>query len=129
MEVTKIQLIEIALNGIGFLAAGALWALVVSIWQDRRHAISSSAGAVKAAADFSPSITPSAESERMMQFVPLLTDRHHPTQRPTTQATGRRNHAEVFAQAARLMAAGTSDDKIKLALPISDGELALMKTR
>ena len=129
MEVTQTQLIEIALNGIGFLAAGALWALVVSVWQNRRHAISNSAGVGQATTEFSPSITPSAESERMMQFVPLLTDRHHPAQRPATQAGGRRNHAEIFAQAARLMAAGTSDEKIKLALPISDGELALMKTK
>lgn len=142
MDVHTEQLIDIALNVAGYLLAGGLWLLVYTAWQNRRAtraagtAKSETVGrtAVAAAAVVPANLAPTPalpkEGRRSLEFVTFRGDRRQsePAAAPTAEATldRRRNRAEVFALARRMLAEGASADAVKSELPVSDGELALL---
>lgn len=140
MDVHTEQLIDIALNVAGYLLAGGLWLLVYTAWQNRRATRAAGtaksetvgrtavAAAAVAPADLAPALP--KEGRRSLEFVTFRGDRRQsqPAPAPAVEAMPdrRRNRAEVFALARRMLAEGASADAVKSELPVSDGELALL---
>ena len=137
MEVTQDQLIGIALNALGYLAAGALWMVIYSFFKERKKAgvavsepvnlnrepkkasAAASTEREKAAVEFislSPSDRPSEPRVRTA-----------PAPGPTGQS--RRNRAEVIRLAREMLKENVNSEKIKHTLPITEGELAMIKNK
>ena len=141
MEVTTKQMIDIALDAAGYLLAGGLWLVVYSAWQNRRAAAKAHAAApaepmvnVPAPEPMKAAAQPK-EGPRSLEFVTFRGNRSasEPAQsaQPTESVESvvpdrRRNRAEVFAMARRMLEQGVSAERVKSELPVSDGELALL---
>lgn len=138
MEVYTEQIIDIALDAAGYVIAGGIWLLVYSAWQNRRAARAAGvteptpAPAPRAATQ-STAAALALEGKRSLEFVAFrgATGAAATASTPpeiSTAAGGdrRRNRAEVFALARRMLEQGASTETVKSELPVSDGELALL---
>ncbi|MDX9856328.1 MAG: hypothetical protein RBT76_00895 [candidate division Zixibacteria bacterium] len=134
MEAYQEQLIDIALNVLGYLAGGAFWLVVYSAWRNRiARAHEREVGASAAQSPVTPAVSgalaaAAADAEFLdLRSVPAVTNAANPGgRRPVAAAGVRRNHREVFALARTMLEKGASTDAVKAAVPISDGELALL---
>lgn len=135
MEVYQEQIIDIALNVLGYLAGGALWLVVYTAWQNRatRTEITSvSNGMATAAQDAQPAAATARAAAADAEYLDLRSIKavdpapKAGTPRPVRPGTNRRNHGEVFALARTMLEKGATVDTIKATVPISDGELALL---
>jgi len=129
METTDI-IIDLALNVIGYLAAGVLSLVIYSIFRrgdqpaaERvERAVAAGANATVAATE---TTAPTAHQSRpgKVQFVGF-------GERTDSPATGhdplRRNRADVLRIAREMIRTGSTTAEIKATLPVSDTELALL---
>ena len=136
MDVMNDRIIDIGLNVIGYMAAGLLWMLVYTVYTSRRKVKAETEGTrtgpqVKTAAG-STAETLSTE-RRKIEFVsfdqPLAEVGPNPalnSESRVTASSSRRNRVEIIRIARQMIEAGSSNDKIRSTLPISDGELTLL---
>ena len=130
------QLIEIGLNVIGYVAGGAFWLVIYSAWQNRRagktETVSEETVSIKKAPTTAAVVQPALATGRDIQYLDLRQVRGSRSKAVKVaggdddSVTRRRDHAEVFATARRMLEKGAEPDTIKSVLPISDGELALI---
>lgn len=131
MELSREIIIDVVLNVAGYVTAGALWLILWSLFSDR--------GTVAAAVAPQPQPVPAARpttdarTERRTEFISLTSDavrtdgEYEERDRLRADATRyQRNRAEVIRIAREMLQSGSSKDKIRSLLPISDGELALL---
>ncbi|MEW6050498.1 MAG: hypothetical protein AB1644_05485 [Candidatus Zixiibacteriota bacterium] len=118
MGISNNQLIDIALNVAGSLAAGGLWLVIFSALRKRRDTESVPRPAVNSSR---PITTPPKGDQRQAEFVNL---RHSPDASKPSAFT--RNRAEVIRIAREMLESGSTADKVKELLPISEGELAML---
>lgn len=126
MELSNDQLINIGLNIVGFLAAGGLMMLIASVFRGRRTALSAITATNSTAKDLKINKTTaqSAMRQKAPTFVPLTgADESQPADNDR-----RRNRARVLELAQQMIADGQSDERIADLLPISQAELAVLKT-
>jgi len=133
MDVLNDQLIDIGLNVLGYLIAGALGMLVYSTFRGRQKAPAA------VPAESAPERTaPTAGGEkRNLEFVSFrpsqaadikeVTLPAEPA-RPRVDRSKRADRAEIVRLAREMIKAGTPGDMIRRTLPISEGELALLQT-
>jgi hypothetical protein len=129
MDISTELLTNVALNAIGFLAAGAFCALVyLSFYRPGRaaardHRAHPLAAAEMAGADREP-------VSRKLKYVRLAEDSEERDSDIVPESQGqaryRRNRAEVIRLAREMMKAGEGRERIKDLLPISETELALL---
>ena len=137
MDVPYDQLIDIGLNVLGYLVAGALGMVVYSTFQ-RRQAVPAAraAAAVPTAKTRAAASTETpTEGPRKLAFVDF---RRSDTSEPngdlagavsrTSGSSTRRDRAEIIRLAREMMQARTPQETIKRTLPITDGELALLQS-
>lgn len=132
MELSREIIIDVVLNIAGYVTAGALWLVLWSLFSDRS----------KAPVQTSPlqTVPPMRErtvgessGERRAEFISLKADATYADaevqerDRLRAEATRyQRNRAEVIRIARSMLQSGSSKDKVRSLLPISDGELALL---
>ncbi|MBN1211692.1 MAG: hypothetical protein JXA92_03870 [candidate division Zixibacteria bacterium] len=136
MEVSQDQLIGIALNALGYLAAGALWMVIYSFFKDRRKAGAAVNEPVRTTggAQTSPETVSPAREKTPVEFINLsrssgAADKPVATSPATGAEQNRRNRAEVIKMAREMLKANISSEKIKHSLPITEGELAMIKNK
>jgi hypothetical protein len=133
MDVLSDQLIDIGLNILGYLIAGALGMLIYSTFHRKSEA---------------PAVTPvtpapitekpaaeSAEGKRSLEFVTFRKPDKAETaevtapaeSKPQVDRNKRSDRAEVIRLARGMIKAGASGETIRRTLPISEGELALLQ--
>jgi hypothetical protein len=132
MDVLNDQLIDIGLNILGYLIAGALGMLVYSTFRrgDRAPA------AVPVEATPTEKNSEPAPDKRSLEFVSFKptptaeigegTAPAEPSQ-PKVDRQRRADRAEIVRLAREMIKAGTPETTIKRTLPISEGELALLQ--
>ncbi len=134
MEVSQQFLIDMALNIGGYVLAGLVSVVIYSLLHRHRQST--------AAAEITPAVTPERQpvlqpagerENRRIEFIKLgerptvAEDNSTPESLPQAGTTGdRRNRTEIIRIARTMLKAGTSDDKIKRLIPISDAELSLL---
>jgi hypothetical protein len=125
MEFSPDMMMDIALNAVGYLAAGALSVVIYVLFTGRGRRADASA--------YAPSGSTAAESARAggvddggrsVEFVRLSQQRTEAA-RPAYMEQ-RRNRVEVIGRARRMLDDGVPTEQIKKSLPISDAELALL---
>ncbi|MCB2230594.1 hypothetical protein KQH82_07755 [bacterium] len=135
MEVYQEQIIDIALNVLGYLAGGALWLVVYTAWRNRASqtgmtsvtdALASSVQDVQPAAAIAHPAAADAEFLDLRSVKQTEPAPKPQPPRPARTGLGRRNHGEVFALARTMLEKGATAETIKATVPISDGELALL---
>lgn len=125
MEFSPEMMTDIALNAIGYLAAGALSVVIYVLFTGRGHRRERRVAApAEAMSTDQTRSNHESGSGRSVQFVRL-------NQQPQDEVTPaymerRRNRVEVIGQARRMLDEGVPASKIKQSLPISDAELALL---
>jgi hypothetical protein len=125
MEFSPEMMTDIALNAVGYLAAGALSVVIYVLFTGRGHRRDGQA-VVPAPAFESDASHPnrSTGGGRSVEFVRLSQQRREET--TPAFAERRRNRVEVIARARQMLDDGMPASKIKQSLPISDAELALL---
>ncbi len=131
MDVLNDQLIDIGLNVLGYLIAGALGMLVFSTFRGNRRV------PVAVPAEVAPPQTPAptaSPGKRNLEFVSFRQD--SPTARPEAPQPAdtrpqidrnkRSDRAEIVRLAREMIKAGAPGETIRRTLPISEGELALL---
>ena len=127
MEVNQTQLLEIGLNALGFLAAGGMLIVLASIFS--RKGRKSQPGETTAA---SPSKTESGGSTGRFQFIDLSGETgglKPPAERSPETALARRNRAEVYELAQRMLQVRKPVQEISDELSMSQAEVNLLKAR
>ncbi len=130
--------IDVGLNVIGFLAAGALMMVVSSMFQRNRRTEMIDEVAVKPteASTAAPKEAdkPKEQSRSSISFV-SFGDKPNRPERTATEKTqraniagGRRNRAEVIRLAKEMIDARKSGEEIRKRLPITEAELAMLDT-
>jgi len=126
MELSNDQLINIGLNIVGFLAAGGLMMLIAGAFRSRKTASLAVADTNGAASNTMTNKT-TVQSNKMQKaptFVPLTES----NQGQPVDNDRRRNRARILELAQQMINDGQSDDRIVDLLPISQAELAVLKT-
>ena len=137
MEVSQDQLIGIALNALGYLAAGALWMVIYSFFKERKKAVAAVSKPVKETVEAKEPETaaPPAREKTPVEFINLSRSTGTSGKpQATVPASGpaeqnRRNRAEVIKMAQEMLKANVNSEKIKHTLPITEGELAMIKNK
>jgi len=137
MEVSQDQLIGIALNALGYLAAGALWMVVYSFFKGRKKAGVAVSEPVKETGDAKAPLAAAspAREKTPVEFINLSrsagTAARPVATSPVSGAAeqNRRNRAEVIKMAQEMLKANVTSEKIKHTLPITEGELAMIKNK
>lgn len=127
MSINNAMLIDLALNVVGYVAAGALSLVVYSMFRrGPRSATRSESVAMKSASQLEPAMMPggTAPDNRVMQYVNFGESARNDD--GPQSLTMRRNRAEVLRVARGMLRSGASDHDIKAALPVSDAELAVL---
>jgi len=124
MEFSTDRIIDLALNVAAYVAAGALWMVMYSLFERRGRIVSEdSATGAPAKTSVTPAVvepmlsTPAAKPGKV-QFIGFG--------KKTTGDPHRRNRAEVLRLAREMIRDGATDGDIKSALPVSDVELAVL---
>ncbi len=133
MDVISEQLMDAGLNALGYLVAGGLGMLVYSVFRSRRRV-----PAVQAVGTESqPQPQPTKKTQdKKVEFINLLSSDSSRAARSSSgnvgsassAGTGRRDRTEIVRLAREMIKAGTPHEMIKRTLPITDGELALLRT-
>jgi len=117
MDVWNDRILDIGLNALGYLIAGALGMLLYSVVYGRRRQT------VSQPSESAPTAGRVDRSEAS-QFVDLRNQTKAPV---AATGAGRRDKAEVVRLARKMMQAGADREMIKRTVPISDGELNLLE--
>ncbi len=108
MEVNQMQLLEIGLNALGFLAAGGMLMVLASMFRNKARKSLPVKNAGTLTATDSQIRAESGRSGRRFQFIDLsgeTGDLTPPVDRSPEAAQGRRNRAEVYELAKRMLQA------------------------
>ncbi len=126
MEISSGFIMDMALETIGYLAAGAFSIVVFSMFHRRRATTATEAGGREL-------IGTATAPERSIQFVKFGQETGRPTgtrdtshRGPDSPGASRQSRADIIRIARGMMKAGATNDKIKKVLPVSEAELALM---
>lgn len=119
------MMMDIALNAVGYVAAGALSVVIYVLFtgRGRRADVSTHAPSGSTAAE-SARAGAVDDGGRSVEFVRLSQQRTEAA-RPA-YLEHRRNRVEVIGRARRMLDDGVPTEQIKKSLPISDAELALL---
>jgi hypothetical protein len=130
MQIPTEQLIDVALNIAGYLAAGGFWLVIYSAWQNRKRRTVEGIATDSPDSAASRPATVAAAAAAGGEFVNFrdrqASDKAAEERGSGDSGTNRRNRAEVFALARTMLSKGVSSDMIKRTVPISDGELAIL---
>jgi hypothetical protein len=136
MEVSQDQLISLALNFVGYIAAGALWMVIFSFYRDRKKAGAAVRGpaAEPVVTKAVPETVKPAREKTNVEFVSLTRSTGQAAAAtvdpaPVVGGQNRRNRAEVIKMAQEMLKANVNSEKIKHTLPITEGELAMIKNK
>lgn len=134
MDVNQIQLLEMGLNALGFVAGGGILVVLASIFR-RKERNSMPAEAVT---ETTPPTkeqlrqTPKRDVNRGFQFIDL-SDRNEKspskTERPSGTTQSRRNRAEVYELAQRMLQSRKPTRDISDELGMTQAEVSLLKAR
>jgi len=133
MDVLNDQLIDIGLNVLGYLVAGALGMLIYSTFHGSRKA--PAVVPVESAQTKGPQSTKVVSEKRNLEFVSFrqadvvgeneISQSVEPT--PRIDRNNRADRVEIVRLAREMIKAGTNGETIRRTLPISEGELALLQ--
>ena len=124
MEFSTDRIIDLGLNVAAYLAAGALWMVMYSLFKRRGRIVSDNSAASvskktsETAAAVEPTLSTPAAKPGKVQFIGFG--------EKTTGDPHRRNRAEVLRLAREMIKDGATAGDIKSALPVSDVELAVL---
>lgn len=126
MEISSGFIMDMTLEAIGYLAAGAFSIVVYSMFNRRRTTTATEAeGRERIEAALAP--------ERRIQFVKFGQETGRSAgagnmsgREPVSPGVSRQSRADIIRIARGMIKAGATSDKIKKVLPISEAELALM---
>lgn len=129
MELTSDVIIELTLNAIGYLAAGAFGVVVASILKRRNQAVP-----VRAMQDHEATRTtaPAPTESGRGQFVALGKGQNRGSQAPPEAKASEprpratRDRTEVLRMARQMLKAGAGPERIMQVLPVSETELGLL---
>ncbi len=127
MDVWNSTKIDLALQMIGYLAACGLGVIMYSFLRPaKRVNIAAANRAVSAETRPEPRQRP---DESTAEFISLgrPSAKAASSRSTSIQSGGRRNRAEVLDLARRMIRAGADEDVIRRTVPVSDGELAMLK--
>jgi hypothetical protein len=133
MEVSQNALIELGLSVAGYLAAGALWMVLYSLFtRSAGERVVEPATEYPARTAVSESIGNAVREKRSLHYVDLRGSAPLKSE-PLTEAIDnqrldqyRRNRGEVIRLAREMLKDGRSQQQVRDLLPITDGELALL---
>ena len=136
MEGFDQQIVNIGLDLIGYVVAAGLGALIYSARRAKAPATATSAASVPAAkTEPEPTVGVRAERPDSFQYLNLRgvpSVRRTPVSVPSTSpdraVRPRRDRVSMIREAREMLRAGTPGPTIQRRLPISDAELALLKT-
>ncbi len=136
MDVSQDQLIDLALNLIGFLAAGGLLMIVASMFGRRgnKQPVTDTAETPHTEAPVIPAAPAESEEDNSdLQFINLSQSSATPekeTPAPEEQGPAggvtRRNRSEIIRLAREMIEARRSTEEIAHSLPVSEAELAML---
>jgi hypothetical protein len=126
MEFSREIIVDVLLNMAGYVTAGALWLVLWSAFNSRNKSVAQPAVAREVGR------TPGQAAEKRAEFVSLKTDATPDTEsgerdRLRAEVTRyQRNRSEVIRLAREMLRSGSTQEKVRSLLPISEGELALL---
>jgi hypothetical protein len=131
--ISQEALVDIGLNMAGFLTAGILMALIYSIFNGRRKVLSVTGPAAPLKMPEGSSVDSAEKSKPVnLEFVDFKTiawkdsrENRPSVKKPATDNT--RNRQEVIRLAKKLLAEKHDEAQLKKNLPITDGELSMVK--
>ncbi len=129
MELTSDVMFNLALNAIGYLAAGAFGVVVASIIKMRRQAAPSRA---EDGESTRPAMAGAASDRGRVQFIDLGGRAGERTEAAAVDAStdahpkARRDRAEVLRMARQMLKAGAGPERVMQVLPVSETELGLL---
>ena len=135
MTISQDILIDTALNVAGYVAAGALWLVLSSLFQrSPRRAVDSPRQTSSRQPETEAARQDSSAGRRKPEFVDLKgfdssagqISRAADSALREESGNFRRNRTEVMRMAREMLEAGSSRDRVRQTLPISEGELALL---
>ena len=134
MEFSPDTMIDVGLSVAGYLAAGALWMVLYTLFTGKQRATSTATSASAVSADPSTRIAigEAVRERKSLQFVDLRGSRTASPKSAPLPETGpradqyRRNRADVIRMAREMLKDGRPRDQVRELLPISEGELALL---
>ncbi len=134
ITISQDLLIDTALNVSGYVAAGALWLVLSSLFQrSTRRAASGAPAEIHTESKVAAVHQDAIVEKRRLEFVDLkgsesTSGRISLAAEAAGRESGnyRRNRVEVMRMAREMLEAGSSRDRIKQTLPISEGELAML---
>lgn len=128
MEVNQMQLLEIGLNALGFLAAGGIMMVLSSMF--RRQSRKGRLVEATTTQPVSGRPTETGRTDQGFQFIDLSGDRGDltPPVKPVTEtALSRRNRVEVYELAQQMLRARKPVQEISDELSMSQAEVNLLK--
>ena len=137
MDVLNDRIIDVGLNVIGFIAVGLFWVVVYTAITKSRKAPTVCGAPEKSVIgnDVQASVPDRAAAEKQkLEFInfnsmPVKSGSGSTVSSPAgsaNRASTRRNRVEIIRMAREMIEKGVTDEKIRSALPISDGELTLL---
>ena len=133
-KISMNQAIDIALNVVGFLAAGGLMMVLTSMFRGKRETVET--GRQTAVSELSTATAPVSPQEQTKSRISFVSfgAQASPENSTTPDATpsnriaerGRRNRAEVIRLAREMIEARQSREAIRNRLPITEAELAML---
>ncbi|HVP06961.1 MAG TPA: hypothetical protein VMS71_03890 [Candidatus Acidoferrum sp.] len=134
MTISQDMIIDVALNVAGYLAAAGLLLIIGSLFRRTPKRAKATAPVTESVAQDTLSRTERTTERRRLEFVNLKSDTARPEDqsRPVQKAgredigAYRRNRVEVMRLAREMLEAGSTRERVRETLPISEGELALL---
>jgi hypothetical protein len=136
MIISQDLLIDTALNVLGYVAAGALWLALSSLFhRSPKTSVVEARKESRQENTREAAVQPEVVSEkRRLEYVNLKgfdsTSEHISRAADAASRSDggnfRRNRAEVMRMAREMLEAGSTRDRVRQTLPISEGELALL---
>ncbi|MFH1688305.1 MAG: hypothetical protein ABIE70_12390 [bacterium] len=135
MEVSWDLILDVGLNAVGYLAAGALGILVYAMFSDRRRQPKSAATLKPVTITVDANATTAARTTRPVQFLNLSNVPRSHYQAPSTDRPlldlvqgAAKNRGQVINTARQVTRAGVSSDRIRTFLPVTDPDLTGLDT-
>lgn len=132
MEVNQMQLLEIGLNALGFMAGGGILMVLASIFRRKKSRLSPAEPMATTPVTNMSTKPESGRSDGGFEFIDLSgsnRDMTRPAKKTEELTRSRRNRAEVYDLAQRMLKARKPVREISDELSMSRAEVSLLKTR
>lgn len=132
MEVNQMQLLEIGLNALGFIAGGGILMVLASMFRRKGSKIVPADTIAAAPAKDMPTKPDSGSSAKGFEYIDLSgsnKDVTRPAKKSAELTRSRRNRAEVYDLARRMLNARKPVREISDELSMSRAEVSLLKAR